>query len=165
MLSSCKTKVPCLAKRGVNRVTSFRYVQIIPSPRVGSGVDVRQTAKTHSSNEYHRRVTWERTFDIIQCEDTKPIVLRSNSNNSYLLSGKQGMIALPIRCNCEVQANSSPRSNRATIGRWTARKFEWSLTNEFECSWRLTHIERLRDWQCISRGCKYDNSHYSIYLP
>ena len=42
-LSSWRMKVPGFENKGVKRVTSLRYVQIIPSPRVGSGVEVRQT--------------------------------------------------------------------------------------------------------------------------
>ena len=43
-LSSWRMNVPGFANSGMKRVTSLRWVQIIPSPRVGSGVDVRQTA-------------------------------------------------------------------------------------------------------------------------
>ena len=42
-LSSCKINDPGFEKSGKNRVTSFKYVQIIPSPVVGSGVDVLHT--------------------------------------------------------------------------------------------------------------------------
>lgn len=42
-LSNCRMNVPGLANNGMNRVTSLMCVQMIPSPRVGSGVDVRQT--------------------------------------------------------------------------------------------------------------------------
>ena len=42
-LSNCRINVPGFANRGRNRVTSFRYVQMMPAPWVGSGVDVLQT--------------------------------------------------------------------------------------------------------------------------
>jgi hypothetical protein len=42
-LSNCKMKVPGFVKSGKYRVTSLRYVQMIPAPIVGSGVDVLQT--------------------------------------------------------------------------------------------------------------------------
>ena len=48
-LSSSKMNSPGFEKSGINRVTSLRYVQIIPS-NVGSGVDVRQTAKGRISS-------------------------------------------------------------------------------------------------------------------
>ena len=44
ILSSCKMRLPDLAKSGIYWVTSLIYVQIMPSPRVGSGVEVRQTS-------------------------------------------------------------------------------------------------------------------------
>jgi len=42
-LSSCRMKVPGFANKGVYLVTSLMYSHMIPSPRVGSGVEVRQT--------------------------------------------------------------------------------------------------------------------------
>ena len=43
-LSSWRMKGPGFANSGMKRVTSLRYVQMMPSPLVGSGVDVLQTS-------------------------------------------------------------------------------------------------------------------------
>ena len=48
---------PGFAKSGRKRVTSFRYVQMMPSPRVGSGVDVRQIS-TFWNVKIPRRSNW-----------------------------------------------------------------------------------------------------------
>lgn len=54
-------KVPDSEKSGVYRVTSLMYVQIIPSPIVGSGVLVRQTCELYQYHTLaHSRVAYFR---------------------------------------------------------------------------------------------------------
>lgn len=74
-LSSSKMNSPGFEKSGMNRVTSLRYVQIIPS-KVGSGVDVRQTVKkwikTPAEGPFNIR---RRTFGILESENSKTVKL------------------------------------------------------------------------------------------
>ena len=72
-LSSWRMKVPGSANKGRKRVTSLRYVQIIPSPRVGSGVDVLHTAMYVSW--ILRSMSDELTFHILEGKYTKPVKL------------------------------------------------------------------------------------------
>ncbi len=65
--------VPVVSNRGMYFVTSLMYVQMIPSPRVGSGVDVRHTATDVVSAAIYRFCRL--TFDVFEGKDTQAIKL------------------------------------------------------------------------------------------
>ena len=75
-------------------MTSLRYVQMMPSPRVGSGVDVRQTAA--GAGWTGALGTCEEaeglTFDVVEGEDAQAVELRA------------------VRGDGQVQADAAPRA-------------------------------------------------------
>ena len=93
-LSNCRINVPGLANSGMNRVTSLRYVQMIPSPRVGSGVEVLQTESESALilliGEYGFRKF--PTFYILKCENPKTIELSLFLSYSSILGTSRNNI-------------------------------------------------------------------------
>ena len=66
--------MPGFANSGVYRVTSFKYVQMIPSPRVGSGVDVRHT-ESPGQYEGYICILERRTLNVVERKDPESVVL------------------------------------------------------------------------------------------
>lgn len=86
------------------RHTHLRYVQMIPSPEVGSGVDVRQTA----SYEYACHIfcctnkkICARTLDVLECKYTQPVELSSVGSDR------------------EIERDACPGADWATICGWS----------------------------------------------
>ena len=74
----------------MKRVTSLRYVQIIPSPLTGSGVEVRQTIPTLSKSSSRIKVGNRQTFDILEGKNSETVVLCS------------------VACDGKIKADTSP---------------------------------------------------------
>jgi len=66
-------KVPGFANKGVYLVTSLTYSHTIPSPRVGSGVEVRQTISQIKMSFRERKAKF--TFYILESKNPKSIKL------------------------------------------------------------------------------------------
>ena len=74
---------------------------MMPSPIVGSGVDVRHTVKTKSLDSRPDKNSCSLALYILDCEYSKAIELST------------------IAGDCEIEGDGSPRAYRTAIHRWS----------------------------------------------
>lgn len=137
MLSSWSMNVPGFAKRGVYRVTSLLYVQMIPSPRVGSGVEVRQT--------------W----------------LRCQCHGAYIAQRNAGLLStfwnvkMPSRSNCvpfEVTVKFSVTAAQDPTGPQSVGGLEMESLQEFETRSSSWYVRVLNNLGTIRRSVSLRSS-------